>query len=55
MLWCGDFNRHHPLWDRNEDTHLFTVEALQKAGPLIELLADYDMEMILAKGVPTLY
>ena len=27
MIWAGDFNRHHPLWDRNEDTHLFTVRA----------------------------
>ena len=54
MLWCGNFNRHHPLWDRDKDMHLFTAEALRKAGPLIKLLADYDMEMILAKGVPTL-
>lgn len=54
MLWCGDFNRHHPLWDKEEDTHLFTTEALRKAERLIELLADYDMEMMLEKGVPTL-
>ena len=54
MLWCSDFNRHHPLWDRDKDTHLFTAEALWKAGSLIKLLVDYDMEMILAKGVPTL-
>ena len=54
MLWRRDFNRHHPLWDRDEDIHLFTADALQRAGPLIELLADYDMEMILEKGVPTL-
>jgi endonuclease/exonuclease/phosphatase family metal-dependent hydrolase len=20
MLWAGDFNRHHPLWDNDEDT-----------------------------------
>ena len=24
MIWAGDFNRHHPLWDRDEDIHLFT-------------------------------
>ena len=54
MLWCGDFNRHHLLWDRDEDIHLFTTDALWRAGPLIELLADYDIEMILEKGVPTL-
>lgn len=28
MLWCRDFNRHHPLWDREEDTHLFTADAI---------------------------
>ncbi|KAF8952061.1 hypothetical protein BDZ97DRAFT_1612106, partial [Flammula alnicola] len=54
MLWCGDFNRHHPLWDRDEDTHLFTPAVLNSAGRLIELLADYGMEMMLEKGVPTL-
>ena len=54
MLWCGDFNRHHPLWDRDEDTHLFTTDALNKASRLIELLADYGMDMLLPKGVPTL-
>ena len=54
MLWCKDFNWHHLLWDRDEDTHLFTPDTLQKAEPLIELLADYDIEMILEKGVPTL-
>ena len=20
MIWAGDFNRHHPMWDRDEDT-----------------------------------
>ena len=54
MLWCGDFNRHHPLWDRDEDTHLFTADAIRKADHFIELLSDHDMEMVLPKGVPTL-
>ena len=54
MLWCRDFNRHHPLWDREEDTCLFTANAIQKADHLIELLFDHDMEMVLLKGVPTL-
>jgi hypothetical protein len=21
MIWAGDFNRHHPLWDDDRDTH----------------------------------
>ena len=54
MIWAGDFNRHHPLWDRDEDIHLFTRQATRDAEGLISLLADYEMEMVLPKGVPTL-
>jgi len=54
MIWAGDFNRHHPLWDRDEDTHLFTPAATRKADRLINLLAEFDMEMKLPKGTPTL-
>src|SRR5271168_1673710 len=54
MLWAGDFNRHHPLWDRDEDVHLFTQQANRFAGGLIELIATYDMVMALPKGTPTL-
>ena len=54
MIWAGDFNRHHPLWDRDEDTHLFTRQATRDAEGLIRLLADHDMQMVLPKGVPTL-
>ena len=54
MIWAGDFNRHHPLWDDDEDVHLFTRKATDDAEELIRLLANYDMQMILPKGVPTL-
>ena len=54
MIWAGDFNRHHPRWDNDEDTHLFTRQALRDAEGLIGLLADYKMQMVLPKGVPTL-
>jgi len=27
VIWCGDFNMHHPLWDRDEDHRLFTQAA----------------------------
>jgi endonuclease/exonuclease/phosphatase family metal-dependent hydrolase len=54
MMWAGDFNRHHLLWDRDEDTHLFTQLATRQAENLIELLATYELEMPLPKGVPTL-
>ena len=54
MIWAGDFNRHHPLWDDDKDTHLFTNQALRNAEGIINLLADYGMEMTLPKGTPTL-
>jgi ribonuclease HI len=54
MLWAGDFNRHHPLWDDDEDVHLFTRQALRDAEGLIGLLADHEMQMVLPKGIPTL-
>ena len=54
MIWAGDFNRHHPLWDRDEDTHLFTASAQIAADRLVKLLADHDMVMPLPKGIPTL-
>ena len=54
MIWAGDFNRHHPLWDDDEDTHLFTSQVTRMAEGLIELLATYDLVMSLPKGIPTL-
>lgn len=54
MIWLGDFNRHHPLWDEERNSHLFTRRASEEAQKLIELLADYDMVMALPKDIPTL-
>jgi ribonuclease HI len=54
MIWAGDFNRHHPLWDDDRDTHLFTNQALKNAEGIIALLAEHDMAMALPKGIPTL-
>jgi ribonuclease HI len=54
MLWAGDFNRHHPLWDRDEDVHLFSQQANRFAEGLIDLIATYELVMALPKGVPTL-
>jgi len=54
MIWAGDFNRHHPMWDRDEDIHLFTSQSQRSADKLISLLADHDMAMPLPKGIPTL-
>src|ERR1700678_2478766 len=54
MLLAGDFNRHHPLWDRDEDVHLFTQQANRFAERLIGLIVMYGLVMALPKGIPTL-
>ena len=54
MIWAGDFNRHHPLWDDDNNMHLFTNQALRKAEGLINLLVEHGMEMALLKGIPVL-
>ena len=54
MLWLGDFNRHHPLWDEDHNNHLFTAVALEASGRLLELVADYGMVQALPKDIPTL-
>ena len=54
MLLMGDFNRHHPLWDDDKDTHLFTRQASRAAEGLIGLIATYELAMALPKGIPTL-
>ena len=54
MLWVGDFNRHHPIWDEERNVHLFTTAALEVAQPLLDLISKYDMKMVLPKDIPTL-
>lgn len=54
MLWARDFNRHHPLWDNDEDVHLFTQQASRASERLIGLIATYNLTMALPKGIPTL-
>ena len=54
MIWLGDFNRHHPLWDAPEDHRLFTTANLDAASQLISLLENHNMEMALPAGIPTL-
>ena len=53
MIWAGDFNRHHPAWDKPEDTHLFTREALEAAELLIKVTADLRLDTALPARVPT--
>ena len=54
MVWLGDFNWHHPLWDEECNVHLFTTTNLDAAQILLDLLAEHDMMMTLLKNTPTL-
>ena len=54
ILWCSDFNCHHPLWDKDCNKHLFTAVALQDAEQLLALIADHGMVIALPKDIPTL-
>ena len=54
MLWCGDLNRHHLLWDEDWNCHLFIASALQAVDRLLEKIADHNMIMVLPKDIPTL-
>ncbi|PPQ78944.1 hypothetical protein CVT25_002395, partial [Psilocybe cyanescens] len=54
IIWAGDFNSHHPLWDRDEDHRLFTAEATRRADKIIAIAADENMQMALPKGIPTI-
>ena len=53
IIWVGDFNRHHPAWDRPEDTRLFTREALEAAELLIRTTTDLRLDPALPAGTPT--
>ncbi|KIK95900.1 hypothetical protein PAXRUDRAFT_139690, partial [Paxillus rubicundulus Ve08.2h10] len=54
VIWLGDFNQHHPLWEEERNAHLLMNRYLKEAQPLIELLSDYNMAMALLKDHPTL-
>jgi ribonuclease HI len=51
MLWLGDFNRHHPLWESVNNHHLNSSE--DDLQLLLDLIRDYDMSLALPPGIPT--
>ena len=53
IIWLGDFNRHHPRWDKPSDTRLFTQEALTSAEKLIGLVANAGLDLALPPQKPT--
>jgi len=54
MIWIGNFNLHHPLWDKAQNAHLFTRANLKKTQYLINAATDLDLQMALPKGIPSL-
>jgi hypothetical protein len=52
VLWLGDFNRHHPMWEEDSNERLFEPD--ETIAPLIDLLYKNDMVLALPKGIPTL-
>ena len=51
VLWLGDFNRHHPLWEEKTNHHLY--ESKDYISPFIDLLFKHDMFLALPKGILT--
>ncbi len=53
-MWLGDFNRHHALWESEDNHRLCTRQNADAAEPLLQLIAEYGMEQALPKGIPTI-
>jgi len=52
LILLGDFNRHHPTWEGNANSHLTSPDRLLNL--LLELIVNMRLEMVLPKGIPTL-
>ena len=51
MLWLRDFTRHHPMWEEDDNSHLFEPD--HYISPLLDLLYRHNMLLALLKGIPT--
>src|SRR5882724_11095775 len=51
IIWLGDFNRHHPMWDEGCNAHLFTRAKLYKAQHLIDVIMELELYMTLPKDL----
>ena len=55
MIWLGDFNAHHFMWEEERNAHLCNpADAQETAQQIINLMAEHDMSMALPKDRPTL-
>ena len=51
MLWLGDFNHHHPLWETNNNRHLYNSASM--INPLINLITEHNMIIAIPPEIPT--
>ena len=51
VVWLGDFNHHHLLWEDDANERLF--EPTDFITPLLDLLYKNEMLLALLKGLPT--
>jgi len=54
IIWMGDFNTHHPMWDKERNSHLFMRTNLDKVQIIIDVKANHDLQMLLPKNIPNL-
>src|SRR6266851_3643838 len=52
IIWLGDYNRHHLLWDSPEDMRLFTNEATKATEKPIDAVADAGLDLALPSSLP---
>ena len=50
MLWCGNFNHHHPLWEPDSNNHLYN--SVEMVKPLIDLITKHNMCIALPLDIP---
>ena len=51
IIWLGNFNRHHPIWEDKINHHLYELE--EYISLLINCLYKYNMVLALPKGILT--
>ena len=54
MIWLGDFNWHHPQWDEERNSHLFTQQNLGAAQTLVNTTIKRNMHTTPPKNLPAL-
>jgi len=55
LVWLGDFNLNHLMWHEAWNTHLFMKVNLDKSQLLLDVLAEFDLQMNLPRDTPMLW